>query len=232
MKSNSSIYLFASSPLFNKEAAPVFENFGSESSYQLYSSLFFNYKEIFDAYNKSYQVVYCLDEKDKNNLPQEFEKQSTEIFWGDLNHKSEILKLMSDKYFVNSNNNLLIFSNSIGISFSEIQKAFNLLSIEDEAVVIGKSNRDKIIFIGFNSFNKDLFSDLNWETLSYENLLARLGKHDNFLHVLGNYLAVNDIIDFKNLYTELSKKESLFYCSQTMHEQFTNLFIEYKELLK
>ena len=42
----------------------------------------------------------------------------------------------------------------------------------------------------------------------------------------------SDIQDFKTLYKELSKKESLIYCSQNMHEKFTHLFIEYKELLK
>ncbi len=232
MKSNSSVYIFPHSPLFNKKVSREFENFGEENSYHLFSSLLLNYKEILDSYNKNYRVIYCFDENDRDYLPMEFANQNDEIFFGDLNHKTEILKLMSEKYFSDSSNNLIIFPNSIGVSFTDIQKVFNLLSIEDEAVVIGKSNRNKIIFIGFNSFNKELFSDLNWESLNYDNLLVRLGKHDNFLHVLGNYLAINDITDFKNLYTELSKKESLSYCSQKMHEQFTNLFIEYKELIK
>ncbi|MCL5029887.1 MAG: hypothetical protein M1480_12815 [Bacteroidetes bacterium] len=232
MKSNSSIYLFSSSLLFNKEAVPNFDNFNNENSYQLYSSLLLNHKEILDNCSKSYRIIFCFDDNDKSFIPKEFRSNNEEIIFGDLNHKIELLKLMSDKYFSNSSNNLLIFSNSIGISFTDIQKAFNLLSIEDEAIVIGKTNRDKIVFIGFNSFNKELFLDLNWDSLNYDNLLARIGKHDNFLHVLGNYLAINDIIDFKNLYVELSKKESLSYCSQNMHERFTNLFIEYKELLK
>ena len=232
MKSNSSIYLFSSSPVFYKEAVPSFESFNNENSYQLYSSLFLNHKENLDQSSKLYRIIYCIDEHDKNNLPKEFDSHSDEIFWGDFNHKVELLKTMSDKYFINSSNNLLIFSNSIGISTQDFQKVFNLLSIEDEATIIGKSNRDKIVFIGFNSFNKELFLECNWESLNYDSLLARLGKHDNFLHVLGNYLAVNDLIDFKNRYAELSKKESLSYCSQNMHERFTNLFIEYKELLK
>lgn len=232
MKSNSSIYLFSSSPLFNKEVVPNFENFNNENSHQLYSSLLLNHKENLDQCSKSYRVVYCFDDNDKNYLPKEFEGSNDEVFFGNLNHKVELLKALSDKYFIDSNNNLLIFSNSIGFSLTDFQKIFNLLSIEDEAIVIGKSNRDKIVFMGFNSFNKELFLECNWESLNYDNLLARLGKHDNFLHVLGNYLAINDLVDFKNLYVELSKKESLSYCSQNMHERFTNLFIEYKELLK
>ena len=61
--------------------------------------------------------------------------------------------------------------------------------------------------------------------------LSSISSKDIFIHSLDNILSINDFEDIKKLYIELSKKESLSYCSQKMHESFNDLFIEYKELL-
>ena len=62
-------------------------------------------------------------------------------------------------------------------------------------------------------------------------ILSLISSKDIFIHTLDNFLSINDFEDIKKLYIELSKKESLSYCSQNMHESFNDLFIEYKELL-
>ncbi len=67
--------------------------------------------------------------------------------------------------------------------------------------------------------------------LDYDTFLLEAGKSDLFLNTLNGFQLIENFSDFKNLYIELSKKESLSYCSQQMHERFTNLFIEYKDLL-
>lgn len=231
MKSNSTVFLLAVSSLYNKEMISKFECFDIDNSYSLYSSLLMNHKEILEQ-NASTNFVFCFDEKDKEFIPDEIMKSSAEIMFGDTGSKPGFLKIMSDKYFEKSTNNILIFSNSIGYTKNDIQKAFDLLAIEDEAIVIGKAGSHNIAFMGFNTFNHDLFLDIAWEELNYEHLLSKVSKHENFLHVMGNYMSINKVEDFKNLYIELSKKESLSYCSQAVHERFTNLFIEYKELLK
>ena len=55
---------------------------------------------------------------------------------------------------------------------------------------------------------------------------------DYFVNTLSDVISVIDVNDFKKLYTELSLKKSNEYCSQQMHERFTHLFVEYKDLLK
>ncbi|HUX61230.1 MAG TPA: hypothetical protein VMV32_07950, partial [Ignavibacteriaceae bacterium] len=100
------------------------------------------------------------------------------------------------------------------------------------AIVIGKSQNNGIAFLGFNSFNNNLFQEIDWDNLHFENLLPMVNKHENFVHVMNNYISISKLSDFKQLCTELSKKESLSYCNQEMHEKFTHLFIEYKEFLK
>jgi glycosyltransferase A (GT-A) superfamily protein (DUF2064 family) len=232
MKTNSSIYLISNSPAFNKDTVSEFESFCRDDSLLLYSSLIENHKEIFDRLPKTINVIYCIDNNDKDFLPESFKDNNLPVIFYNTADKKSLLKSLSDKYFNESDNNLLIFTDSIGITPEDIQKVFNLLQIEDEVIVLGKTNKSNIAFIGFNSFNKDLFLDLAWNNLSSDYLIEKVNKHDNLIHILGNFITVNSIEDFKYLYAELSKKESLAYCSQNMHEKFTHLFIEYKDLLK
>lgn len=231
-KLNSSIYLFPLHPVFNPEHIPLFENFDSGHSALLYSALTENYKEILEAFEGKLNSVFVFDINDQGFLPGQFNREGLNLFFGDTAGKSQILKNLADKYFSNYTNNLLIFSNSICLTVNDIQQAFNLLSINDEAVVIGKTASDGIAFLGFNTYNHELFDEIKWDNLNYNNLLLYISKHEHFLHVVDNFLVIRNIEDFKNLYKELSKKESLTYCSQTMHEKFTQLFIEYKDLLK
>jgi glycosyltransferase A (GT-A) superfamily protein (DUF2064 family) len=229
---NSSIYLFPLHAIFNPEHIPPFETFDTEHSALLYSALTENYKEIFEAFEGKINSVLVFDEKDRDFLAAPFNQEGLNLFFGDTGNKALMLKNLSDKYFNNYTNNLLVFSNSICLTANDIQQALNLLSINDEAVVIGKTASGGITFLGFNTFNFELFDEIDWDNLNYDNFLLYTSKHEHFLHVIDNFLVIRNIEDFKNLYKELSKKESLSYCSQNMHEKFTRLFIEYKDLLK
>ena len=231
-KLNSSVYLFPLHSIFNSEHIPAFESFDAEHSALLYSALTENYKEIFDTFEGKINSVLVFDDKDRDFLPDQLKNENLNLFFGDTGNKKQILKNLSDKYFSHYSNNLLIFANSICLAPNDIQQALNLLSMNDEAVVIGKTAAGGITFLGFNTFNNDLFGEIDWDNIDYNNFLLYTSKHENFLHVIDNFLVVRNIEDFKNLYKELSKKESLSYCSQNMHEKFTQLFIEYKDLLK
>jgi hypothetical protein len=107
-----------------------------------------------------------------------------------------------------------------------------LLSKDDETLVIGSSADNSISFIGFNNFNKDLFGNFLNENLTFDSLLRRIDTTQYFIFNLKHFINVLTLDDFRILYKDLSKRESWNYCSQEMHESFTNLFIEYKELLK
>jgi hypothetical protein len=232
MKSNSSIFLFSPSPRFNKAALSNFETFDKENSCLLYSSLIINHKEVINSVSRIGRVIYCFDSNDKELIPPGFKSEVAKIFYGEMENVNDTIKFLSDKYFNESDSNLIIFSNSIGIKPSDIQKVFKLLTIDDDSIVIGKTNNEKVAFIGFKIFNKVLFSQIKWDGMNFDYFLAKVNKFDYFVYVLDGYMYLDSIPDFRNLYHELSKKESLAYCSQKMHERFTHLFIEYKELLK
>ncbi len=232
MKTDSIIYYVSLSPAFNCDSVSLFESFSKENSQLLQQALIENHREIACQTQAISPAVFSFDIRDKDFVPYDFFNINITSFFGDTCVKQNYIKSLAEKFSNKFSNNLIIFSNSIGISSNDISKAFNLLAMEDEAIVIGKSFSSRIAFIGFNSYNKELFMDIDWENLNYDSLLLKVNKHENFIHVMNNFMLIENLNDFKQLYAELSKKESLSYCSQQMHEKFTHLFIEYKELLK
>jgi hypothetical protein len=230
MRHNSSIYILSLHPVFNKELVPPFESLDCEHSSYLYESLLLNHKELMNRFSDKSNIIFCLDKNDEGHLTGNFQGiENCEFF---DTSQGNVLKSLSDKYFSRFNNNIIIFCNSIGITLTDLNNALNLLSIEDEAVVLGRSINLGLSFIGFNSFNNDIFEDTDLMQLNYDSFLRRIVKSEHFVHVLDNFMLLKNKNDFKELYNRLSKKESFAYCSQEIHERFTNLFIEYKDLLK
>lgn len=231
MKSSSCIYLIAPHPVFNLNEVPEFNGFSRKESSALYAALLNNHRGNFVSSVKNSQVVYYFDQRDKDFIPEIFSGQSV-IQYYECGVKSTSLKQMSEKYFSSYLKNLVVFGLSIGFTPMETEKAFDLLSINDEAIVLGKCTNEAVAFIGFNTYNPGIFESVDCSFNNFDKILATVNKHENFVQVMGNYQYVKDTSDFKKLYGELSKKESWSYCNQEMHEQFTHLFIEYKELLK
>ncbi len=231
-KSNSCICLLPLFPLFNNDSAPLFESMSAEDSSLLYSILYENYIEILSEAAENSTIVCCFDKQDKNKVPQNIEKKAGEIYWVDTNDLNGELKNLNEKYFKKFNNNLMIFAHSIGLSPLEIKKIFTLLEMDDESIMLGRDSDERVALLGFNNYNKEIMGSISEERNHYNELLIRASSHDNFVHTLSNFMLIESKNDFKKLYDELSKKESLNYCNQIIHEKFTHLFIEYKEMLK
>jgi hypothetical protein len=227
MKHNSSIFILSLFPLFNKELMHNFESFDKEHSSYFYSTFLLNHREITKRESETSNIIFCFDKNDEGYLTDDFKNFGIIDFI-----EKPVLKVLSEKYFQKSANNIVIFSNSIGITPGDINTVFNLLSTGDEAVVLGKSINNSLSFFGFNSFNSGIFEDVELLNLNYNSFLNNVVKFEHFVNVLNNFMLINTIEDFKYLYDNLSKKESFTYCSQEIHERFTNLFIEYKALLK
>ena len=230
MKQNSCIYILSLFPVFNKESVPNFESFDKEHSSYLYETLTLNHEELAGKLSETSNIIFCFDKNDEEHFNGNF-RSADEITFIDFSNATP-LKSLSEKYFHKFSNNIIIFSNSIGLTSEDINKVFNLLCMEDNAVVLGKSVNQSLAFIGFNSFDSNIFEDLELLNLNYDFFLNRISRFEHFVHVLDNFMLIKNIDDFKNLYFQLSKKESFAYCSQEIHERFTNLFIEFKDLLK
>ncbi len=230
-KKKNCIYVLSPHPVFNGEAAPKFENLSRRDLMLLYSHLLANIIEIFTDTDLSFELVFCLNEKDENYIPGNFFPDESIIFINTSENINSNLERLGRNYFSSFENNIIIRADVIGISEKTIQKIFNLLAIEDDVLVIGKSINKKVALLGFNNLELNLLDEMFSAALEYDNFLIEAGKSDLFLNTLNGFQLIENFSDFKNLYIELSKKESLSYCSQQMHERFTNLFIEYKDLL-
>jgi hypothetical protein len=209
----------------------VFGTFDKQHSVLLYSSLLLNYKELLETNSAQANYYFLIDESDRDFVTTEF-ADSARIIWINSHEKISALKNISDKYFINYNNNIIIPSDTMGIYSKDFKKTFNLLAVEDDAIVAGRAYNDKISFIGFNRLDDNFFTDFNWDDLNYLKGLSALCRQNIFLQVIDGCMIIETTEEYRKLYQELSKKESLAYCSQNMHEKFTSLFIEYKELLK
>jgi hypothetical protein len=172
----------------------------------------------------------CCDERDKEYLPEELSSERL-IFYSSAGNNA-VPEILLDKYFLSHGSNLIICSNTIGIHNKEIKKIFDIMNVEEEVVVIGRSNKERTAFVALNYDNTEIFEGIAWERPNYDTLLSKACMFSNKISILDDYMLINSVDDFKNLYTQLSKKESLTYCSQAMHEKFTNIFIEYKDILK
>jgi hypothetical protein len=232
IRPNSGIYLVSTKPAFDENSVNPLGKLDENHTAQLYANLILNHKENLDQIVNNASISYFFDEKDKNYLPEDLKKDSPSNIFVDTENSYQNIKNIFDKYFSTASINLIVFANSIGFSSSELKKILDLLTIESDAVIIGKSINDGVSFIGFNYLNQELISEINWDEMEFESMLHKVNKFDNFVYVWENSLVVNSKNDFKLLYSELSKKESLEYCSQQMHEKFTHIFIEYKDLLK
>lgn len=232
VKSNCCIYLQVFHPVFNRDYIPTFGELDEEHSAQLYSALVLNHMENLESISDQCAVIYCFDEKDAGFIPDEFEELEDKIIYTDTSNPLASVKTLFDRHFPEHDNNLVVYADSIGNSGNELKRALDLLSIESDAVAIGKSINGSVSFVGLNNLNLELLQDINWQNMVYERLLKKVSRYDNFIYVLNNSLTIKNAQDFRTLYTELSKKESLNYCSHPMHEKFTHLFIEYKELLR
>lgn len=230
-KKKNCIYVLCLHPIFNGAATTRFENLSIRDSNLLYSHLIANFIEVFADTDLEFELVFCLNEKDEHCIPSIFFPDESKIFINTSENDNENLERLAKSYFSRFENNILIRADVIGISEKTIQKIFNLLAIEDDVLVIGKSINKKVALLGFNNLEMNLLDEMFSTTLEYDNFLIVAGKSDLFLNTLNGFQLIENFSDFKNLYIELSKKESLAYCSQQMHERFTNLFIEYKDLL-
>jgi len=225
------IIILVESPILNPAEVKQFPGLSTNYTVYLNTLLFSNWVENLTVINESSEIIAILSEKDKeylpkNFLPEEFQK----VFYSNsrlINFPEDLLK----QQIKSASNITVLFYNSIGLRPSDILRVFNLIQEEEASVVIAKSGRNKIVLSCSNNLDNLLLNSLLKLNREYSEYLNLISSKDIFINTLECCLSIDDFEDIKKLYIELSKKESLSYCSQKMHESFNDLFIEYKALL-
>ena len=226
-----SILIIAETAILNPAEIDVYQNLSVNYSVFLNTLLFSNWVEILSEVRNDFEIITFLNERDKEFLPKYFLPFDTKTIFYSQSRLSDITDYIVGNTSPNSLKNMILFYNSIGMTRSDIFRAFNLIQSDEPSLVIGKSGQDRIVFTCTSSTDQDLIDSIFKTKRKYSKYLSSISSKDLFIHTLDNSLSLDDFEDIKKLYIELSKKESLSYCSQKMHESFNDLFIEYKDLL-
>lgn len=231
MKQNA-IYIIPPFSIWQRFSDNNFKQLSDEDYKFLKSTLYLNLLENVNQRKDKVDIFIILDNSDKDFLQLESIDKSTKNIFCDSKDLKSLLKELSTKEFISHKNNLIIFSDVIDIRPIDIDKYFSLLGIDDKSLVIATSNQRRIKVFGFNNYSDDLLKYITDSDFIVDKFLSYNKSCEYFVNMLNEVLAVNNVDDFKKLYTELSLKSSWDYCSQQMHERFTHLFVEYKDLLK
>jgi len=146
--------------------------------------------------------------------------------------EENILHKLNELITNENGRNLILSHNTIGYSSEDIKRVFDLLLDNEDALVIGKTKDGRICFVGTNFWDAQFYQDLAASKFQFDDLLKNIKRENVNYFVLNGYLKINNLNDFKELYKLLSNRISENFCSENIHEKFTNLFIEYKELLQ
>lgn len=226
-----SITLISDRVIFNESEFIPFESLSVEDTRLLFTTLLENNLKNFLTSNLGFDLFLLLDEFDKEGFLNEtdygnYDKMKV-LFYKKIG-KYEFLfeKLKNYKY------NIIVFADVMGISENSVKDINNLLMAMDNNLVIGNSRKNEICLFGFNHLTSNLSEAVLKSERNYTSFLSLIKTEEYFIHSVNDFIRVNDISSFKELYDDLSQKKSIEYCSQEMHEKFTHLFVEYKDLLK
>jgi hypothetical protein len=225
-------YIIPRYSILNPDKIEVFENLSLLDSILLRSTLYLNLLENFVKRESKIDFYFFLDNSDKQLIAPEFKDFNTSIKFVDLNSKQILIENLSNKEFPNHKKNIFISPDIMGLNLQELERLFNLLNIENKSLLIWKSSTGELAFLGFNIYSDEIAQGLMKSDFNYDNLLSNIKSSSHFINTVNDVLVVRKFDDFKQSYHDLSQKKSIEYCSQEMHERFTHLFIEYKDLLK
>lgn len=225
------IILLSHKVLFNTEFISMVDGLTISDTSELYSLLLLNISDNLSGIKTESELTIFFNQKDQSKIPDQY-LLSAHKFFDPLMGLSQLTSFIQKKIHSGNTQFILIYADTIGFSNREYDKIINYLNYEDNCLVLGSSENDKLSLIGFNYFDERLFDKQYELNPQFTDFLKRANTLDYYLFIHNGYPAVSDLEDFRKLYRILSTKESIEFCSHELHERFTHLFIEYKELLK
>lgn len=227
MKNNKAYLYYLASDYKSEEKLKDFTPISQKHIKLLYENIFNNAIEQISNVENIKKII-CFPVEGNPVIDEDISSQFEFINYTiEENIYEKLLEINSDVY----GRNLLIFPNTIGFSSQDIKRVFDLLLDDGDALVIGKTKENRVCFIGTNFLDEQLINHISESNFEFDDLVKRIKRKNVYYFVFNGYLSVNKLIDFKDLYILLSNRESENFCSENIHEKFTNLFIEYKELL-
>ncbi|MHC1739427.1 MAG: hypothetical protein AB9882_15580 [Ignavibacteriaceae bacterium] len=234
MKENLAILIIPSTPLFSNEESDCFPGMNVEFSGLLRRALYLNYMEFFKENPVANLIRFVFYESEREKLNGDFLQFSHDFqpfFLSDPRNPEELLPVV-EKLSLSHSNIILIKTESMGLTPSILSNYINLLNVDNDILVISKSKSGLVVLNGFNNYDPVILRGLRDDMVSFEDYFASVSILDKMFFVMEDLYSVKTIEDFRNLYNILSQKENYSLCSLKIHEMLTDVFIEYKEVLK
>lgn len=225
------IIIICESPIVKQSSVQPFPELNIEYSVYLNSLLLLNWMELLADKIADYEIYVLLSREDEEFLPGNLIPEDFHIIFHDGQKSLNAQDLLQKEISNNNSKILLLFFNAIGLKDNDIQRTFNLVNQDEVSIVVAKSTDSKLIFnccLITETYIIDSFMNADRDFNKFFNSIS---ERDVFIHMKDGILSIDNFEDIKKLYIELSKKESLAFCSKKMHENFNDLFIEYKDLL-
>jgi len=228
------VLFYVSKPVFNLFEVEEFPHFDKSNSSFLRRNLLINQFEVVNTLDLPVKITALFHQFDISaeglDELQRFENLEI-VFYEEGNQIQIIREILED---TDEAQNLIIAVNPLvmGLKPQDYVEMVKQVELEDETTFLIRSQNGYLSAVAFN-YMESKQSDL---------LLNILKPYDKLLHqilmlnsrpITGGFAGtvVKSTKDFKLLYEYLSAKESIPACSFMMHDRFTELFVEYKELL-
>jgi hypothetical protein len=211
----------------------VYPNFTKADSSYLYVTLLQNLYEIFSSVFPKEDLFLCLNEKDKEILSGDTSTPflSDNLFYfGEETFSDDFISIF-EKRNSDAKNFIFVRPDFVGLTITDIMQLLDLLLLEDDVLIFKKSLHKKIVLFATNKFQNEIPKLIHKKNFVCDSALKKICGLDYQLYKLKNVFSLEQANDFKELYQMLSRKENYSCCSKKMHDRFTHLFIEYKELL-
>lgn len=228
------MYITPGRPIFNPEVVFPFAPLNQQYTSLLSLAFLLTLLENTTLIDVKPEPIVLLDSLDEHYIPDSLRNFSVPHSISFIN-TSIISEELSTKYGNHAQEGIrYVFARSTayGVVPKQWNKVFDLLLLDEQLIVPLLSEELSVIGLGLNSFVRDIdFSFLSL-SLPYNDFLPKICKSDGHLITKKYGHSLDSTEDFRNLYNFLSSKESIPYCSKEMHERFTEVFIEYKDVLQ
>ncbi|GAB1349514.1 hypothetical protein MASR1M107_17280 [Ignavibacteriales bacterium] len=227
------VLFYVDKPVFNLFAVEEFPNFDKYNSSLLRRNLLINQIEIVSSLGPSFRTMAIFHQFDisaeRLDELERFE-QLEMLFYEEGNESQVIREILEDS---SESKSLILIVNPfvMGLKPEDYQNIIRQVDLEDNIVFVCRSQNGYISAVALNYFETNQSNLMLNMSNSYDKFLKQVLMLDSRPITTTGAIVIRSTHDFKLLYEFLSGKESIPACSFEMHDRFTELFVEYKELL-
>ncbi len=228
-----SILFFVPYPVFNQFEVEEFAGFDKPRTSFLYRNLLLNQLEVVHHLEGEKKIKVILHQFDigAEGLEELQRFEDAEVIFYEAGNEAQILEELGEESLQNQDLLLVVNPAVMGLTKDDYLDIVNFSDQEDEIVFITRSSNGWVSSVSFNyheAAQKTVISGIGDYWVKVLRSITQLEARP-LLTTSG--LVIKNRKDFRSLYDFLSSKESIPACSFEMHDRFTELFVEYKELL-